>query len=70
MVVATWFYLPRWFPNTYEAVADIEVDRGAGSDARAKGGDGDFLTLKETQTAADHQPEHHRDHVAGSPRVG
>ena len=41
---AIWWYLPRWFPNTYEATSVIQVGEGGPRD----GGAG-FATFKETQ---------------------
>ncbi len=45
---AIWFFLPRWFPNTYEATSVVQVADGAGADGR-KGGESEFATFKATQ---------------------
>lgn len=46
---AIWFFLPRWFPNSYEAVSVVQVDAGDGGSGREKSAEANFSTFKETQ---------------------
>ncbi len=46
---AIWFFLPRWFPNSYEAVSIVQVDVGDGGSGRDKGAEANPSTFKETQ---------------------
>ncbi len=46
---AIWFWLPRWFPNSYESTSIVQVDSGDGGSGLEKGVDANFSTFKETQ---------------------
>ncbi len=46
---AIWSFLPRWFPNSYEATSVVQVDSGDGGSGPEKGAEAAFSTFKETQ---------------------
>ena len=44
---ALWWWLPRWFPNSYQAISEVLIEAGQGKDAPSSAAD--FATFKETQ---------------------
>ena len=44
---ALWWWLPRWFPNSYQAVSEVQIEAGQGADGKTAAAD--FATFKETQ---------------------
>ncbi len=60
-----WAYLPRWFPNTYEATSVIQVGEGGARDDAAG-----FATLKATQARRVVSPKMVKQALENDPDLG
>ena len=65
-----WYGLPRWFPNTYEAASEVEVDAAGGAGGGDRKGDSDPETVKETQARRLANPTIVRAAVEGTAGLG
>ena len=65
---ALWWWIPQWFPNSYQSTAEVQIEAGQGGDAKTPAND--FATFKETQARRIVSPKIIADALADHPELG
>ena len=65
---ALWWWLPRWFPNSYQSTSEVQIEAGQGGDGKSQ--TADFATFKETQARRIVSPKIIADSLVNHPEIG